>query len=193
MLKNIVIIGASTGGPSALKEVLKAIPRNVPASFLIVQHMPQGFTRSLAERLNMISELRVKEAEDGDIIRPGTAFVAPGNFHMTINQINSKYYISLNQKKEVSGHRPSVNVLIESTENITGLNLIFVILTGMGSDGASAIKKIKKKRQITVITQDENTSVVYGMPKAVNDMGIADMVLPLPKIGYKIVEIINRR
>lgn len=190
-IKKIVAIGTSTGGPKALQEVIPYIPKNIPASILIVQHMPQGFTKSLAERLNNLSEIEVKEAENDDVLRPGVAYIAPGNYHMKLNmESQSIYKIQLTKEKPVSGHRPSVDMMMNSLADLKLDNLIGVIMTGMGADGAQGMKRIKEMKGFT-IAQDENTCVVYGMPKAATKLGCIDIVLPLEKIAMEITKVVG--
>lgn len=184
----IVAIGTSTGGPRALQDVIPYIPEDIPATFLIVQHMPPGFTKSLAARLNNLSKIVVKEAENGDILKVGTAYIAPGNYHMVINRTGlDDHVISLNSDPPVSGHRPSVNVMMESVARIENKNLIAVMMTGMGSDGSEGIKKIKMMGGKT-IAQDEESCVVYGMPKAAVNAGIVDKIVPLNRIASEIIK-----
>jgi two-component system chemotaxis response regulator CheB len=178
----IVTLGASTGGPRAIPDVLSRLPRDLPAGLLIVQHMPEGFTRSFAERLNWYTSLEVKEAQDGDKITPGLVLVSPGNLHMEID----KKRIHLTDGPQVNNVRPSVDVLMKTAADAYGSRCIGVLLTGMGADGAQGMKTIKEKGG-TTIAQDEETCVVYGMPKAANDLRIVDKVAPLSKIAKNII------
>jgi two-component system chemotaxis response regulator CheB len=178
----IVVIGASTGGPRAIPEVLSRLPRDLPAGVLIVQHMPEGFTKSFAERLNWYTSLEVKEAEEGDKILPGKVLVAPGNLHMEID----KKIVHLNGGPQVNNVRPSVDVLMKSSALAYGPRCIGVLLTGMGNDGAQGMKEIKVQGGKT-IAQDSETSVVYGMPKAAYDLRIVDKVAPLSKIARNVI------
>ncbi len=182
-LKYIIAIGTSTGGPRALQEVIPVFPKDIPAAILIVQHMPPGFTKSLAERLDSLSHVNVKEAQDGDVLKPGCAYLAPGDFHMVLNRIgNDDYRIELNKGPQVTGHRPSVNVMMDSVAgSVTTKNVIGVMMTGMGNDGSEGILKIKKTGGKT-IAQDEDTCVVYGMPKAAVAAGAVDKIVPLQDI-----------
>jgi len=190
--KKIVIIGTSTGGPRALQQVIPLLPADLRVPVLVVQHMPAGFTKSLAERLNSQSLLRVREAVEGDIIQTGTVLVAPGDFHMIIKQqkINGELreVIGLTKGERVQGVRPSIDVLLESVAQIYGQNSIGVILTGMGSDGSNGIKKLKLVGG-KVIAEDESTCVVYGMPRSVIEQKLADYILPIHKIAEGIVQI----
>lgn len=188
--KKLVAIGTSTGGPQALQAVITRLPQNLPCGVVVVQHMPQGFTKSLAERLDTISAVSVKEAENNDIIKPGCVYIAPGGYHMRVENSGSDRKIILGQDPPVGNHRPAVNVLFDSVANI-GSNLVAVIMTGMGSDGCDGMKKIKSNGGYS-ISQNEATSTVYGMPKAVVDAGLADEVRPLNEIAEAIVGAVQR-
>ena len=189
--KKLVTIGTSTGGPQALQAVITRLPGNLPCGVVVVQHMPAGFTKSLAERLNSISEIAVKEAENDEIIKPGQVYIAPGNFHLRIAPASAtERKIVLSQEPPVGNHRPAVNVMFDSASQF-GKDLVSVIMTGMGADGCEGMKKIKATGGYS-IAQDENTCVVYGMPKAVVDAGLADEVRPLNKIAEAIVEAVKR-
>lgn len=181
----IVAIGTSTGGPKALQEVITKIPKEFPYPILIVQHMPPGFTKSLADRLNSLSEITVVEAQNQELIRPGTAYIAPGNYHMVISKKADGNYINLNQMPPVSGHRPSVDIMFESLAAIS-LRKVFVIMTGMGSDGTKGLKIAKKDGDIA-IAQDESTCVVYGMPKTAIQSGLVDITVPIYQIHNNII------
>ncbi len=188
-LKTIVSIGTSTGGPKALQEVIPYIPGNIPAAILVVQHMPPGFTKSLAERLNSISDLTVKEAEHEDVIKQGHVYIAPGDYHMTVRRYpDGTMRIMLNQDPTVGGHRPSVNVMMNSIAETGFRNVIGVIMTGMGSDGSDGISNLKKSNNGFIISQDEKSCVVYGMPRAAVQTGVVDIVVPLNKIANEIVK-----
>ncbi|MGB8217669.1 MAG: chemotaxis response regulator protein-glutamate methylesterase [Candidatus Methanoperedens sp.] len=190
--KKIIIIGTSTGGPRALAQVIPLLPSNLNAPVLVVQHMPAGFTKSLAERLDSQSGIKVREALDGDIVRPGTVLIAPGDYHMTVRQkeINgkTKEVIALDKSEKVQGVRPSVDVLLNSVASIYGANSVGVILTGMGSDGTDGIRKLKSAGG-KVIAEDESTCVVYGMPRSIIEKRLADYVLPINKIAESIAQI----
>ena len=190
--RKIVIIGTSTGGPRALQQVIPLLPSNLNAPVLVVQHMPAGFTKSLADRLNGQSRIRVREAEDGDIVEHGTVFVAPGDYHMIVKQekMNGviREVIGLTKNERVQGVRPSVDVLLNSVASIYGQNSVGVILTGMGSDGSEGIKKLKLAGG-KVIAEDESTCVVYGMPRSIIEQNLADYILPIDKIAEGIVQI----
>lgn len=188
--KKIVIIGSSTGGPRALQQVIPLLPPTL--AVLVVQHMPPGFTKSLAERLNFQSRIRVREARDGDVVEPGIVLIAPGDYHMIVKQqrINGEMQVvvALTKGERVQGVRPSVDVLLKSAVPIYGEKSIGVILTGMGSDGSEGIKKLKSAGG-KVIAEDESTCVVFGMPKSVIDQKLADYVLPITKIAEGIAQI----
>jgi two-component system chemotaxis response regulator CheB len=184
----LIVIGASTGGPRAIQDVLGGLPRDLPASILIVQHMPEGFTKSFADRLNWYTSLEVREASEGEEVHPGTALVAPGNKHMTVNSKE----VHLNDEPEVNSVRPSVDVLMKTAAGIYGPNCIGILLTGMGQDGAEGMKEIKENGG-TTIAQDEETSVVYGMPKAAVDLRVVDEVVPLGDIAKHVIKAIRRK
>jgi two-component system chemotaxis response regulator CheB len=185
----IVGIGTSTGGPAALMNVFTHLPKGFPSSILVVQHMPEGFTRAFAERLDMMSSLHVKEAEDMDQIKPGCGYVAPGDLHITVEEKNDKRFVRVYKGAKVSGHRPSIDVLFNSMAETMGKDSVAVIMTGMGKDGADGIVRIKDAGGRT-IAQNEETSIVYGMNRvAVEKGGIHDIV-PLSEIAKKIVEYI---
>lgn len=186
--KTFVMIGTSTGGPRALQQVLTNLPKDFPAPILIVQHMPAGFTKSLADRLDGLSEINVKEAEDGEILMDGTAYIAPGGTHLKIKKMGSTYCASLDDnEKPRYGHRPSVDVLLESAADLSNLNFLTVIMTGMGHDGREGLKYLKENRYVFTIAESAETSVVYGMPKAIADAGLANIVVDLHRISNEIV------
>ncbi len=189
--KKIVVIGTSTGGPRALQQVIPLLPPTLDAAVLVVQHMPPGFTKSLADRLNSQSMMRVKEAKEGDIVESGIILIAPGDYHMEVKQRRKEdrmiELIALNQNEKVQGVRPSVDVLLNSVVPIYGKNSLGVILTGMGSDGSTGIAKLKKAGG-KVIAEDESTCVVYGMPRAIIEQKLADYVLPITRIAEGIAE-----
>ena len=189
--KKLVAIGTSTGGPQALQAVITRLPANLPCGVVIVQHMPAGFTKSLAERLDSISEIAVKEAEHEEIIRAGQVYIAPGNYHLRVSSVaGGGKKIVISQEPPVGNHRPAVNVMFDSVAQF-GSDLVSVIMTGMGADGCEGMRKIKANGGYS-IAQDEKSCVVYGMPKAVVDAGLADEVRPLNKIAEAIVEAVKR-
>ncbi|MEM0449581.1 MAG: chemotaxis response regulator protein-glutamate methylesterase [Methanomassiliicoccales archaeon] len=178
----VIMIGASTGGPKALPEVLSRLPSDLPAGVLIVQHMPEGFTRSFAERLNWISSIEVREAQEGDRIEKGVALLAPGNKHMVLKENR----IHLDEGPKVHYVRPAVDPMMISVAPVYGPRCVGVILTGMGFDGLEGMKEIKRQGGKTIV-QDESSCVVYGMPKAIVDAGIADRVAAIDQIARHIV------
>lgn len=180
----LVVIGASTGGPRALMQVIPAIPADIPAAILVVQHMPPVFTRTLAERMAQVSQIEVAEARDGDVLARGKALLAPGDYHMLLD---AAHKITLNQEPAELGVRPAVNVTMKSAASAFGKTVVGVILTGMGTDGTDGAGQIKKYGG-TIIAQDEATSAIYGMPQSVNKAGYVDTILPLPKIAAGILE-----
>jgi len=188
--KRIVVIGASTGGPSSLELLMSTIPASFTVPILIVQHMPAKFTQSLAEHLNKNCVLSVKEAEDDDVIQANNAYVAPGDFHMVVKTKktggHTKHVISLNRDPPVNRFRPSIDVTMQSVAEVYGGNTIGIILTGIGKDGMMGMKAIKENGGKT-IAQDEESSLVFGMPRAVIENGYADEVLSLPNIGEGII------
>lgn len=182
----IIAIGASTGGTDALYTVLTALPANIPG-IIIVQHMPSGFTKLFAERLNNNCKFTVKEAQDGDEIRPGQAIIAAGDHHLRLLKSGGKYCISSKTGERVSGHCPSVDAMFTSiAENGDCKNVIGVILTGMGKDGAEGMLKMRNAGAYT-IGQDEATATVYGMPKVAYDIGAVQTQLPLQSIANDII------
>lgn len=182
----LIIIGASTGGPQAIAEILPALPPDLPAAVLLVQHMPPTFTKSYAERLNRICRLPVREAEDGDAVERGVVLLAPGDYHM--NVVDSR--VELNHGERVHSVRPAVDVTMRSAAEIYGENIIGVLLTGMGSDGALGLKAVKERGGRT-IAQDESTCVVFGMPRAAIELGCVDRVLPIHLIAGEIINMLE--
>lgn len=177
----VIAVGASTGGTEAILEFLQAMPID-SYGIVIVQHMPELFTRSFAERLNQICDITVKEAAQGDSVIRGRALIAPGNKHMELKRSGARYYVDLNDHDPVNRHRPSVDVLFKSTAKYAGKNAIGVIMTGMGADGAAGLLEMKNAGADTV-AQSEETCVVFGMPKEAIKLGGANKILPLDKIA----------
>lgn len=187
--KKLVALACSTGGPKALQSVISKLDANIDAAILIVQHMPEGFTNSLALRLNEISSITVKEAEHGEVIQKGIAYVAKGGSQMrVVKQLNKEYTLSVTVEVPVNGLMPCANIMYESLQNSNYDEITCVVLTGMGGDGTQGIKKLKETNNIHVIAQDEATSTVYGMPKVLAEAGLADEVLPLSKISDAIMK-----
>ena len=190
--QKLVAIGTSTGGPKALQEVITRLPGNLPCGIVVVQHMPPGFTKSLSERLNSLSELVVKEAEQQDEIKPGHVYIAPGDYHMAVGRDAAGHaFIKLSQGPPVGGHRPAVDPMFASVAAAFGRNTVAVLMTGMGQDGAKGMEIIKKQQGWN-IAEDQSTAVVYGMPKAAVDLGVVDRVVPLTSIPNEIVRAVTQ-
>lgn len=185
----VVAVGVSTGGPDALNSFIPLLPKDFPVPVLLVQHMPENFTKSLAESLERKSSIRVVEASDNEKIEKGMVYLAPGGKHMTVkNDGFGDVLVSLNESPPVNSCRPSVDVLFRSVASVYGENgIISVILTGMGNDGKNGVSVIKRKGAYS-ITQSAETCVVYGMPRAVDEAGISDISLPLVEIAGEIVK-----
>lgn len=187
----LILIGTSTGGPKALHQIFENFKEPINAAILIVQHMPAGFTQSLAQRLDSISIFEVKEGIDGEKIKPGHAYVAPGNMQMEVklNTLNEPY-LNIHRGPLVSGHRPSVDALFNSVAKLGICNVISVIMTGMGHDGRDGLKNLKANGAIT-IAEAEETCIVYGMPKAAAETGCVDKIIPLYHIHEEIFKSIK--
>jgi two-component system chemotaxis response regulator CheB len=188
--EHLVAIGTSTGGPRALHQVLSQLPAGFPAPIVIVQHMPPNFTKSLAQRLDDVSQIRVVEAEDGQTLVTGTAYIAPGGWHMTVTRdnANNTYKVRLTKDDPRSGHRPSVDVMYESLVPLKELKRHAVIMTGMGNDGAKGMLALKLSGAVTTIAESEATCVVYGMPRAAVELKGATTVLPQQEIPRKLTQ-----
>ncbi|MFC0214357.1 chemotaxis response regulator protein-glutamate methylesterase [Paenibacillus chartarius] len=188
----LIAIGTSTGGPRALHQVISQLPGDLPAPVLIVQHMPPSFTKSLAQRLNDVSQLKVVEAEDDQLLETGTVYVAPGGWHMMARrEQGGGYRIKLTKDEPRSGHRPSVDVMFESLVPMKELKRHAVIMTGMGSDGAKGMLALRKSGAVITIAEAEETCVVYGMPRAAVELqGVTDVVKQ-PEIARKIVQSVH--
>ena len=182
-----VAIGASTGGPKALYKVITNLPGNLDVPVFVVQHMPVGFTKAFADRLNSKSQLKVVEAEDNMKIEKNTVYIAQGGFHM---EVKNDGRIHLNNEPTLWGVRPAVDMLFKSAAKVYGSNLLSVILTGMGRDGADGTAEIKRNGGIT-FAEDESTCVIYGMPKAAFETGMVDYVIPLDNIAKNITKIVS--
>ena len=185
----VIAIGTSTGGTEALRQVLPLLPGNSPG-IVIVQHMPEHFTRSFAKSLDDACEISVKEAEDGDTVAPGKALLAPGNFHMTMKRSGAVYLVEVKKGPRVNRHRPSVDVLFKSVATYAGCNAVGVIMTGMGNDGANGLLVLKENGANT-IAQDEASCVVFGMPREAIVLNAVDHVVPLNRISSKILALID--
>lgn len=191
-VNNLVLVGTSTGGPKALQVLLSGLPPSLPAAVLIVQHMPAGFTKSLAQRLDQICEFQVVEAEHGQEIKEGTAYIAPGDFHMEVARDTAgELRIMLNQHPPRGGHRPAVDTLFESAASLTGLRKYVVIMTGMGSDGSAGLTKIREFGAEKTIAEHQSTCIVYGMPRAAAQTGLIDEIIPLPEISKFLINHIS--
>ncbi len=184
---SLVTIGVSTGGPPALQILIPALPKDFPVPILIVQHMPPAFTGPLARRLDTLSQINVKEAEDGESLRPGVAYIAPGGKHL---QVRRRGLISLTVNPMGKRHIPSVDILDSSAAEYYGADMIGVILTGMGNDGYEGLT-LCKRQGAYILAQDEDSCVVYGMPRAVVEGGLADEVLPLHMIAPRLTELMK--
>lgn len=187
----VVAVGASTGGTEALRIFLEAMPLDAPG-IVIVQHMPEHFTKSFAERLDSLCKVSVKEAQNNDTVIPGRALIAPGNYHTLLKRSGARYYVEIKEGPLVSRHRPSVDVLFRSTARYAGSNAIGVIMTGMGDDGARGMKEMKDAGAYT-IAQDEASCVVYGMPNEAVKLGAVDKILPLEAIAGKVMYLYNEK
>jgi len=182
----IIAIGSSTGGTEALKQVLAPLPPTTPG-ILVVQHMPAMFTKKFANRLNDLCQIRVKEAEDGDSVSPGTCLIAPGNYHMVLRRSGARYYVTIKTGPLVCHQRPAADVLFNSVASYAGKNVIGVILTGMGKDGSAGMLKMKEAGAVN-IAQDERSCVVFGMPKEAIALGCVDEIVPLKDISKVILD-----
>jgi len=191
LAKTVVAMASSTGGPQSLLKVFPKFPDNLKAAVLLVQHMPPGFTKSFAKRLDSVSKIDVKEAEDGEPIEEGKGYVAPGDYHMEVKMRGGKPIITLNKKPKVHGVRPAADPMMTTVADIFGRRTVGVVMTGMGRDGAQGIAAIKKKGGIT-IAQDKETSIIFGMPKAAIETGMVDYVVPLDKIAETVVMAVNK-
>lgn len=194
---DVLAVGVSTGGPNALAEVIPRLPRNLGVPVLLVQHMPPGFTASLAQHLDERSALKVREAQEGEPIEPDTVYIAPGGRHMTVRRFtppgasSATLVVGLNDNPPENSCRPSVDVLFRSVASHFEGRVLAVIMTGMGSDGLEGVRTLKRKGA-RVLTQSEETCVVYGMPMAVDEAGLSDESLPLPRLAGRIEHLLRR-
>jgi two-component system chemotaxis response regulator CheB len=184
--EKIVFIGASTGGTEATRELLMGLPADAPA-VMITQHMPPGFTRNYAARLDGLCRISVKEASDGERVLPGHAYIAPGGLHMSVERSGANYLARVTDGEPVNRHKPSVEVLFLSAARVVGPNALAVMLTGMGADGARAMKVLRDAGSFNLV-QDEATCVVFGMPREAIAAGAAHEVLPLGGIAPRLIE-----
>jgi len=187
--RQLILMGSSTGGTEALAHVLPRLPAGLPG-IAIVQHIPPIFSKALAERLSQKCAFEVREAADGDALRPSLALVAPGDFHMAVHSVGGGYRVSLSQRPAVHHCRPAVDVLFRSVADLPAARVVAAILTGMGSDGALGMKALKERGART-LAQNEETCVVFGMPRAAIEMGVVDRVLPLQSMAAAILEGVN--
>ena len=189
--RQLIVMGASTGGTEALKDVLTRLPDGLPG-ILIVQHIPPIFSRTFAERLNEVCAMEVHEAKHGDEAKPGTVLIAPGDFHMVVNWENNAYRVQLRQDPPIHHTRPAVDMLFNSAARCAGAKITGVLLTGMGRDGAQGMQQIKSNGGIN-LAQNEDTCVVYGMPRAAVELGVVDRVLPLDHIPHAILHALREQ
>lgn len=186
--KKLVALACSTGGPKALQSVIPYLDRNMDAPMVLVQHMPMGFTKSMAERLNELSRVEVKEAQENDILKKGCVYVAPGGYHLEVVALkDGNHKIHLSDAPAIGGLRPCANVMYKSLRRSTYDHITCVVLTGMGADGTEGIRELNKAKSIYVISQDEASCVVYGMPKAIAEAGLTDEVATLTDIPKRII------
>lgn len=188
-MEKLVLIASSTGGPKALHELVPAIDKNIDAPVVIVQHMPKGFTASLADRLNDVSDISVSETKDGEVLQKGHVYLAKGGKHLVLlKDTQGMLRIEHTDDEPVNGLRPCANITFFSVNEIPLDYIVCAVLTGMGTDGLEGIRKLRKTKKIYTIAQSKDTCVVYGMPRAVVINGIADTVLPLNEIGKEITK-----
>lgn len=186
--KKIVLIGTSTGGPNALQKVLTKLPKDIPAPIVIVQHMPPGFTKTLADRLNSLSKIIVKEAEDREILQNGTAYIAPGGYHLRISPYGQSIMVKLELTKNNIIPSPSMDIMLCSAADLIEIGKIVVIMTGMGSDGVKGLKVLKCNGQVKAIAEAEETCVVFGMPKAAIATNLVDDIEKVEDIATNILK-----
>ena len=187
--KKLVALACSTGGPKALQSVIPYLPKNLDAPMVLVQHMPPGFTKSMADRLNELSEISVKEAQEGDMLEKGHVYVAPGGKHMEVVKMrDGSHRIALNDMPPIGGLRPCANIMFDSLTKTDYDEIICIVLTGMGADGTNGILSLNRKKPIHVIAQDAQTCVVYGMPRAIAEAGMVDEMVPLEQVAKTITK-----
>lgn len=190
--KSIVAIGTSTGGPKALQQVLPLLPSTFPCPIVIVQHMPAGFTRSLAQRLDALSSITVKEAQNGEPLKKGTAYIAPGGFLFKIKQSGQRIFCQVTDEMVETPHCPSVDALFASLADLENSKIVAVIMTGMGADGTDGLKKLKKNKSDTyAISESRRTSVVYGMPQSAKKTGLIDREEDVNDIGASLIKLLS--
>ena len=187
--KKLVALACSTGGPKALQSVIPLLDSKLDAPVVLVQHMPPGFTKSMADRLDELSKIRVKEAQENEILEKGTVYVAPGGKHLKVQRMaDGQHKVLLTDEPAIGGLKPCANLMYESLRESSYNEIVCVVLTGMGSDGTKGILSLKEKIPVYVISQDAASCVVYGMPKAIVDAGVADEVVPLDKVAQSIMK-----
>lgn len=184
----IVAIASSTGGPKALQSVIPFLPAELLAPVVLVQHMPAGFTKSMAERLNELSQVQVKEASNGEVLKNGVVYIAPGGTHIAIKKSGASHVISFNDMPPIGGLKPCANIMFDSLTSSNYDEVVCVVLTGMGADGTNGILSLGKSKPIYVIAQDEKSSVVYGMPRAIYEAGVVDEVVTLSDVAKAITK-----
>ncbi len=186
--QKLIALACSTGGPKSLQSVIPYLDKNMDAPMVLVQHMPTGFTKSMAERLNELSKVQVKEAQENDVLKKGCVYVAPGGYHLEVVAAkDGTHKIHLSDAPAIGGLRPCANVMYKSLRRCAYDEIVCVVLTGMGADGTDGIKDLNRAKPIYVIAQDEPTCVVYGMPKAIAEAGLVDEVVPLTNIPKRII------
>ncbi len=189
MIQNLVIIASSTGGPKALHRVIPKLSNRLNAPVVIVQHMPAGFTASLAERLGAVSGIGVSEAVNGEVLENGHVYIAKGGTHLTLVRDNkNRIVIQEDVSEPVNGLRPCADITFKSIASLNVQNVMCVVLTGMGSDGCKGISHLRKSQSIYTVAQHKDSCIVYGMPRAIVEAGIADCILPLENIGAEIIK-----
>lgn len=186
VLEKIVLVASSTGGPKALNQLLPTLKKNLAAPVVIVQHMPKGFTLSLAERLNELCDISVCETQDGMLLEAGKVYIAKGGYHTKIVERNGRLVVCESEDPPIMGLRPCADITFESVAECNVNTIICAVLTGMGMDGCKGIQLLRQKNDVYTIVQNHETCVVYGMPRVVVEHGYADIVLPLDKIGEEI-------
>lgn len=185
----LVALACSTGGPKALQSVIPYLPADLNAPMVLVQHMPKGFTKSMAERLNETSKIQVQEAQEGDVLKKGCVYIAPGGNHMEIQKkADGTHVVRLNERPAIGGLRPCANITYQSLRTSGYDEIVCVVLTGMGADGTEGILSLKEKKKLYVISQDAASCVVYGMPKAIAEAGVVNEVVPLTDVASTIIK-----
>ncbi len=184
----IIAIASSTGGPKALQSVIPKIPADIDAPVVLVQHMPAGFTRSMATRLNELSKVQVKEAEDCELLKKGGVYIAPGGKHIVVKRKGAAHVIGYSDMPPIGGLKPCANIMFDSLGQTGFDEAVCVVLTGMGADGTNGILSLGKKKSVHVIAQDENSCIVYGMPRAIYEAGVVDEVVALSKVAETITK-----